>query len=557
MPRLRGFLCARPTRTAIPIASTTAPLASNHAAAPNPYFAIQVIDDQTGRGVPLVELTTTNAISYFTDSAGMVAFNEPGMMGLPVFFQVKSDGYECPSKVFGKPGVTLKALPGGKATIRLKRINIAERLYRFTGAGIYRDSVLLEIKPPTAHPVMNGLVAGQDSVLAVPYRGKIYWFWGDTGRISGPLGHFRTAGATSQLPGQGGLDPAVGVNLNYFVDKVGFSRPMCPLPDRKTGAVWISGTMTLPAPAPGSGTAGDSTGEILVTHYTLMKDLGTMVEHGLMIFDNASQTFQRYVVFDLDEKQRWRSPNGHPVLWHVDDQDYELFAVPFPTVRVKADLRSVADPNQYEAFTCLAPGSRYDKAKSVPQRDASGRLMWGWKLDTDPVGEKEERELIAARKIKPEEARFQLHDAVSGNLINYDGGSLCYNSYRHKCIMIGCEIFGKPSFLGEAWFAEADQPTGPWSWARKIVTHKQYSFYNPTQFSFFDQQDGRFVYFAGTYSDFFTGITVPTPRYNYNQIMYRLDLSDPRLVPPVPNRWTQTPLSARGNLVDSLLCACA
>ena len=32
-------------------------------------FAIEVIDDQTGRGVPLVELTTTSGATYITDSA--------------------------------------------------------------------------------------------------------------------------------------------------------------------------------------------------------------------------------------------------------------------------------------------------------------------------------------------------------------------------------------------------------------------------------------------------------------------------------------------------------
>ena len=75
------------------------------------------------------------------------------------------------------------------------------------------------------------------------YRGKCYWFWGDTLRPSYPLGYFWTAGATSELPGKGGLDPAVGVNLNYFVDEQGFSRPML----RRTDGTpcWLDGLMTL------------------------------------------------------------------------------------------------------------------------------------------------------------------------------------------------------------------------------------------------------------------------------------------------------------------------
>src|SRR2546421_728502 len=49
------------------------------------YFAIKIVDEQTGRGVPLVELQTTDHVSHITDSAGMVAFNEPGLMNETVF----------------------------------------------------------------------------------------------------------------------------------------------------------------------------------------------------------------------------------------------------------------------------------------------------------------------------------------------------------------------------------------------------------------------------------------------------------------------------------------
>src|SRR5262249_33534186 len=135
--------------------------------------------------------------------------------------------------------------PSTNAVIHLKRQNIAERLCRVTGEGIYRDTVLLGKKAPLAEPLGAGLVAGQDSVQAVPYRDKLYWFWGDTLRISYPLGHFQTSGATSVLPGQGGLFQGEGINLRYFTNSDGFSRPMCPL-ERKEGPVWIDGVFTLP-----------------------------------------------------------------------------------------------------------------------------------------------------------------------------------------------------------------------------------------------------------------------------------------------------------------------
>jgi len=57
------------------------------------------------------------------------------------------------------------------------------------------------------------------------------------------------------------------------------------------------------------------------------------------------------------------------------------------------------------------------------------------------------------------------------------------------------------------------------------VTHNHYSFYNPVQDAFFDQDGGRIIYFEGTYTGTFSRNEDFTPRYDYNQIMYRLDLS--------------------------------
>ena len=108
-------------------------------------------------------------------------------------------------------------------------------------------------------------------------------------------------------------------------------------------------------------------------------------------------------------------------------------------------------------------------------------------------------------------------------------GSFCWNAYRKKWLLIGVQTFGGPSFLGEVWAATASSPTGPWGKARKIVTHEKYSFYNPAHHPFFDQEGGRIIYFEGTYAETFSGAPFKTPRYDYNQIMYRLDLADPRL----------------------------
>ena len=99
--------------------------------------------------------------------------------------------------------------------------------------------------------------------------------------------------------------------------------------------------------------------------------------------------------------------------------------------------------------------------------------------------------------------------------------------------MIASEAAGA-TMLGEVWYSEADKPEGPWVLARKIITHANkagdaHDFYNPTQHSFFDRAGGRVIYLEGSYVNTFSGNPHPTPYYEYNQIMYRLDLSDPQL----------------------------
>src|SRR5437867_11670378 len=91
-------------------------------------FAIRVIDADTGRGVPLVELRTVNNIRLWTDSNGIAGFDEPGLMDKDVFFTVKSHGYEFPPDGFGFRGKSLKVTPGGSAKLTIRRLNIAERL---------------------------------------------------------------------------------------------------------------------------------------------------------------------------------------------------------------------------------------------------------------------------------------------------------------------------------------------------------------------------------------------------------------------------------------------
>ena len=74
-------------------------------------------------------------------------------------------------------------------------------------------------------------------------------------------------------------------------------------------------------------------------------------------------------------------------------------------------------------------------------------------------------------------------------------------------------------------------PTGPWGPAVKVLSHRNYTFYNPRLHPEFSEQDPRVLIFEGTYTQQFADHPQPTPRYDYNQILYRLDLDDPALTP--------------------------
>jgi len=212
-------------------------------ASPQDYFAIHVVDDQTGRGVPLVRLQTTNAIRYYTDSSGYVAFNEPGLMNTDVWFSVSTDGYECPADGMGFRGIAVQTKPGGSTELKLHRINIAERLYRTTGEGIYRDTVLLGKITPIANGLLNGQVMGQDTVQTAIYHGKMFWLWGDTEDPYFPLGNFHTSGAASDLPKD--LNPDRGINCEYFVGNDGFCRGMAELERNDNLPVWLDAMMVV------------------------------------------------------------------------------------------------------------------------------------------------------------------------------------------------------------------------------------------------------------------------------------------------------------------------
>ncbi|MDF1825039.1 MAG: hypothetical protein P1U68_10380 [Verrucomicrobiales bacterium] len=427
-------------------------------------FTIHVVDEVSGRPVPLVELRTTHHVRYETDNLGVVAIDDPECLNEEVFFFVKSHGYTFPPDAFGMTGRKLKLVPGGRAEIKVTRLNIAERLYRVTGGGRFIHAQKAGLEIPPFRRGLRGGVLGCDSVLNAVYKGKLIWVWGDTKRLSYPLGNFHATGATSELP----RDPERGIDLQYLKNGEGFVRSVAKMPGE--GPTWLTGLTVL----------SDKNGrEHLGAMYQKVKGFLELYETGLCEFDDETGTFKQHFPFDPAMELKHL---GHPVPYEDENgEEWILYADPLPTVKIPARYEAWLDPGQYER---LETGSNF----------------------VDDEG----REVVPHR------------------------GSLAWNQYRERWVMIFTETRIEkedtaPSQLGEVWYAEAATPFGPWNRCVKVVTHDRYSFYNPKQHPYFASDDGKVIYFEGTYTASFSQASEPTPRHDYNQILYRLDLGDERL----------------------------
>ena len=190
-----------------------------------------------------------------------------------------------------------------------------------------------------------------------------------------------------------------------------------------------------------------------------------------------------------------------------------LFGSPNPNLRVPATLAAVLDPTKYEALT-LVDGERR------------------WQTERPPTDSETEARLVNEGKLKPDDAHFLPADAANPtDLIRLHRGSVRWNAYRKKWVLIAVQFGGKSSHLGEVWYAEAAAPTGPFRTAVKIAGHDRMTFYNPVHHPWLDRDGGRTIHFEGTYTNDFSGNPEKTPRYNYNQMLYRLDLEAPALKP--------------------------
>lgn len=465
---------------------------------PTRAFGIHVVDEATGAGVPLVELRMVHGLSWVSDNHGWICFHEPGLMDRELALLVSGPGITYPKDGFGYACFRTRSTPGQVATLHVRQNNIATRIGRLTGQGLYRDSELLGKRVPVPSGNSIGLL-GQDSVQAVEYQDKIFWLWGDTSIARYPLGNFHTTCAWTARD----ADPEKGVHYQYFTqpDSPQALRPMLPLVE--PGAVWMFGLLA----------QRDTQGrERLFAGYSRQKGLVPADEKGIAEYLPEKGRFE--VVSAREKTEAWRMPMGHAARVVTSAGDHWYFSAPFAHVRVRAEVVDLLCADAYEML-------RYDPRSA----------KWIWQREQAPTTAAEEKILLEKKLMPAAMARYQIRDRETGRVIRMHGASIQWNTYRKCFVMIAVQAGERedPSPLGEVWYAESDAIDGPWTTAVKVATHPAYSFYNPIHHPFFDREGGRIMYFEGTYTKEFSGQSQATPRYEYNQLLYRLDLQDARL----------------------------
>lgn len=429
---------------------------------------IEVVEKGTGWPVPLVELRTTHQVRLVTDNAGVIACDLPELMGRETWFEVIGHGYERPKDGFGMRGVRLTPEPGKTLKVEVERTIVAKRLGRLTGGGIFAESQKLGAEADWRESEEFGC----DTVQLAIHRGKLFWAWGDTTMARYPLGIFDTTSATTDLQPFASFEPPLRVKFNYFRDNKGFPRGVAKMPG--SGPTWISGYMSLP----------DKAGaHRLVATYVKIKPPLASYEAGLCVWNDTTSTFDPLRVIwtksDATPKQPLL-PDGHPNLWtDTNNKKWMLMGDPLPRMRFPATFEAWQDKSTWETL--------------IPQAV-----------------------LIAAE---------------DGKSVKPHTGSIAYNAFRKRWVTVFMENFGKPSAFGELWYAEAASPLGPWGKAVKVLSHDNYTFYNPRLHMESTPEKASFIVFEGTYTVTFANKPAPTPRYEYTQILYRLDLDDPALKP--------------------------
>lgn len=493
--------------TAISSGNLQSRMAAGNVPGKDQCMTIRVFDQKTQRGVPLVGVQLSTGTQY-SDSQGIVAYCNPDGMGTQTL-AFSSHGYTSKS-------VAVQVAAGGVAQVALERNNIAERLYRITGQGIYRDSLLLGMAIPIENGGLRSQVVGQDSVISAVYKNQIMWTWGDTDNVSYALGNFSSPAATSLLPTAGGLDAARGVDITYLGNPSGFVKSGVSGIEPTSNPTWIGAMVAVPDK--------DGNERLFASFSKAASDMSSL-KLGLIQFDDTAQAFKP-VIEDYPLSGDTSFPSGGQAFkFKEPGGEYAYFKG--GKLRIPATAEAMVDRSTYEVYTPLVNGS-------TTQLDRVGDvLQYKWRkgaLGLDKV----DTAISSAGVSAGQKLGDHMRNVVDAGGIGMVSTSITWNEYRGRFVMIGGQKYGSPSMLGEIWYAEADTPMGPWVDARKIVTHNDYTFYNPYTHPYLSKDKGKTIFFEGTYTKSFSSAPTPTPLYDYNQMMYRIDVDDANLILPVP-----------------------
>ena len=280
--------------------------------------------------------------------------------------------------------------------------------------------------------------------------------------------------ATTSLQPFASFEPPLRPNFDYFVDLDGKPRGVAKMPGR--GPTWLTGYVTLP----------DQQGtNHLVAFYRKIEPPLTVYETGLCVWDDATDSFKHLrTTWNRNATPQIPPPtlveDGHPIFWSDrSGKRWLMFGNPLPRIKLPATYEAWQDETQWQA-------------------------------------------------VKPQAT---LRDSDSSAEIVPHSGSIAWNEFRGRWVTVFVQKFGSSSFLGELWYAEADSPTGQWSPAIKVMTHENYTFYNPRLHPELTSGDSPILLFEGSFTAEFAKSPEPTPRYNYNQILYRIDLNDLKDLP--------------------------
>ena len=312
----------------------------------------------------------------------------------------------------------------------------------------------------------DGPVQGCDSIVNARFNGKQFWFWGDTNLAHYPLGIFNVSAATTTdfVPP---ARPPLKVHFDYFLKPSGTARGVAAVPG--DGPTWIWGAATLK----------DAQGhEHLVASAVKVRGNMEAYRWDLVEWDTAALQFKPLLTFWTKSAEQPKAPpvpDGHALPWtDATGKAWLLYCNPFPTLRCPATYEAWKDPQTWETLT--------------PDRTIR----------------------------TPEGKKVEAH-----------GGDLAWHPWSQRWLLLFTQKGGDTSFLGEIWLATAPSPTGPWTGARKVATHDNYTFYNPVLHPEAFRADSPVIHFEGTYVTTFTNNQQPTPRWDYNQVLYQVDLSQP------------------------------